>query len=151
MILQGFSPRVANLQSPRFSSYDSGYVTTSDVFANINSFFKAPAYTHDMATYAENTKAPFSVMELVSLKPTLLKLNATGFKGPALVLSGEYDWIVCGGYCVGEMEPSFDGLFGAGTGFETYIQPKTGHALNFATNATGSFTAIFAYLANHEL
>ena len=151
LVLQGFAPRVANLQSPKFSQYDPGYITTADVISNINNFFKAPAYESDVAQYAENTKAPFAISELVSLTPKLLNLDASAYKGPAFVISGEYDWIVCGGYCPGEMDASFGPLFKGAKDFETYVQPGSGHSLNFAVNATGAFGVIFDYLGRNGL
>lgn len=104
-----------------------------------------------MAQYAEDTKAPFAVSELVSLSPPLMNLDASDYKGPALVVSGEYDFIVCGGYCVGTLEPSFAGLFKGAKDFETYVQPGSGHSLNFAVNATGAFGVMFDYLARNGL
>lgn len=96
-------PPALTVQSHRFSAFDAGYITTGDVFANINWFFKAPAYTHDVAIRSEWIKQPLAVAELVSLTPSLLRLDATAFKGPALVITGEYDWILCGGYCEGQL------------------------------------------------
>ena len=150
--LQGFAPRVASLQSSRFSAFDPAYITTGDVFANINNFFKAPAYEHDVAEYSENHKSPFAISELLSsTTPNLLNLNASDFKGPALVISGEYDFIVCGGYCPGVLEESVAPLFMGSKGFETYIQPGAGHGTNFATNATGFYGVIFDYLRRSGL
>lgn len=94
--------KLQTVQSKRFAAFDPGYITNADVFGNINIFFKAPAYTHDVAEYSESTKQPSAISELISLTPSLLKLNATTFKGPALVISGEYDG-ACGGYCPNEL------------------------------------------------
>ena len=91
------------MQSRRFSAFDAGYITTGDIFANINWFFKAPAYTYEVAQRSEWAKQPFAIAELVSLTPSLLSLDATAFKGPALVITGEHDWILCGGYCQGQL------------------------------------------------
>ncbi|KAK4692596.1 hypothetical protein P7C71_g4643, partial [Lecanoromycetidae sp. Uapishka_2] len=151
IVLQGFSPRVANLQSPKFADFDAGYITTGNVIANINNFFKAPAYEHDVAAFSEATKQPFAIAELVSLAQPLLRLNATAYKGPALVISGEFDYIVCGGYCPGELDASFAPLFTGATEFETYVQPLSGHGTNFATNATGFYEVIFEYLGRNGL
>ena len=145
------SPRVANIQSHKFSAFDAGYITTRDVISNINNFFKAPAYEHDVAIFSESTKQPFAVSELVSLTSSLLKLNAKDYKGPALVISGEFDYILCGGYCPGELSASFDPLFTESKGFETYVQPAAGHGLNFHKNATGAFGVIFEYLEKNGI
>ena len=152
IVLEGLGPRVANIQNPAlFGAYDPGYVTTVDVFSNINSFFKAPAYEHDVAEFSEATKQPFAIAELISLNPSLLNVNASAFTGPALVISGEFDYIVCGGYCPNELDPSFRPNFLGAKGFETYVQPLAGHGTNFATNATGFYSVIFDYLSRNGL
>ena len=151
LILKSYRPRVANLQSPRFSAFDAGYITTRDVISNINNFFKAPAYEHDVAAFSEATKQPFAISELVSLAQPLLKINATEFKGPAMVMSGEFDYIVCGGYCPNELGPSFNPLFTGAKNFETHVQPASGHGTNFATNATGFYGVIFEYLGRNGI
>ena len=150
-VLEAFAPRVANLQSPHFAPFDPGYVTTRDVYSNINNYFKAPAYEPSVALYSETTKQPFAMAEFISLGSAYLHLNATAYKGAALVISGEYDFIVCGGYCAGELAASFAPLFGGAKDFETYIQPCAGHGLNFAINATGAYGVIFEYLARNGL
>ena len=149
--LQSFAPRVVNLQNPRFAVYDAGYVTTGDLLSHINTFFKAPDYEHDVAVFAESTKQPFAIAELVSVSFPLLKVNATAFKGPALVISGEYDFVICDGYCPNELEPSSEPLFQGAKDFETYVQPLAGHGNNFAVNATGFYGVIFEYLAKNGL
>lgn len=151
IVLEAFAPRVANLQSPKFAAFDPGYITTRDVFSNINNYFKAPAYEHDVAVFSESTKQPFTISEFTSLGPSYLNLNATAYRGAALVISGEYDFIVCGGYCPSELEASFAPLFSGAENFETYIQPLAGHGLNFAINATGAYGVIFKYLASNGL
>ncbi|KAG8525997.1 uncharacterized protein KY384_000759 [Bacidia gigantensis] len=144
LVLEGISPRIARVQdASKFADFDPGYVTTSDVFANINSFFKAPAYEHDVAAFSEANKQPFAISELVSLTPELLRLDARAFKGPTLVISGEYDHVVCGGYCPGELDASFKDKF---ADLETYVQPSAGHGINFATNTTAFFAKIGGFL-----
>ena len=151
IVLEAFAPHVANLQSPKFAGFDAGYITTGDVFSNINNFFKAPAYEHDVAVFSESTKQPFAISELISISPPFVNLSATAYRGPALVISGEYDFILCGGYCPGELEPSFAPLFSGAKNFETYVQPLAGHGLNYAINATGTYGVIFEYLAKNGL
>ena len=149
-VVLGVVPRVASIQDPaNFSSYDVGYLTDVDVYASINSFFKAPEYAHDVAQYLESTKLPFAVAEVASVSSAQLDINASAFKGPALVISGEYDHIVCGGYCPGELQPSFAGKFGGA--LETYVQPLAGHSLNFHLNTTGFFGVIDSFLSGHGL
>ena len=80
-----------------------------------------------------------------------LKFNATAYKGPALVISAEYNFILCGGYYPGELEASFVPLFSGAKHFKTYIQPLSGHGLNVVTNTIGAYEVIFEYLAKNGL
>ena len=152
IILQGFAPRIANLQdAQKFGAFDAGYITTGDVFANINSFFKAPEYEHDVAAFSEENKQPFAVSELLSVAPAVLEmtpntLDANAFEGPVLVISGEFDHILCGRYCPGELEASFGNNF---RNLKPYVQPLAGHGVNFATNTTGLYGKIFSFISEH--
>ena len=152
VILEGFSPRIANLQDPdKFGALDVGYLTTADVFANINSFFKAPFYEPDVADYVEKNKQPFAITEILSLRLTPAKIEQSNFTGPALVMSGEFDFIVCGGFCPGVMENSTKQMYSNSKDFEAYVQPGTGHALTFSKNATGSYDVISGFLERNGL
>lgn len=149
--LQGWAPRVARLQRPsEWSDLDFGYVTTGDVFSTINNFFKAGAYDHAVARFSEANKQPFAVGELVSIPLVSPRLNAPNFKGPTLVISGEFDFVVCGGYCRGVLDV-FRSLFRGSSDFQSYVQPKSGHDTNFATNATGFYGVIFDFLSKHNI
>ena len=81
----------------------------------------------------------------------LLKIDTTKYTAPALVISGEFDYIVCGGFCPGELDASFKAKFTGSEAFETYVQPGSGHGANFATNATGFYGVIFEYLGRNGL
>ena len=146
--LEGFVPRIARLQRPEknFASFDLSYVTTADVFAAINMFFKAPFYDRRVAHFGEATKQPFSLFELLTVGPT----PAPDYKGPVLVISGEFDFPTCAGYCPGALNiKGFRKFFPKVKALETYVQPNSGHVLNFAKNATGFYEAIFAFLDRH--
>lgn len=151
-LLLKFAPRVARLQRPlAFSAYDSGYLTTVDLFATIQDFFEAGAYDRAVAAFSDANKQPFAISELVSVSPGFLRNDAPKFKGPALAISGEYDSLLCDGYCPGVLDKPLRTLFRGSSDFESYVQPKTGHGLNFATNATGSYAVIFDFLSKHHL
>lgn len=149
--LEKFAPRVARLQRPRaFSAFDSGYLTTVDIFATIQDFFKAGAYDRAVAAFAEANKVPFGINEAVSLAAGFSPTDAPKFKGPALVITGEYDYLLCDGYCPGVLDQPLRTFFRGSSDFESYVQPKAGHGLNLATNATGSYAVIFDFLAKHQ-
>lgn len=148
VILQGFAPRIAQLQHPvTFASLDPEYLTTADIFANINQFFKSPDYDVGVAAYAEENKSPFAIAELVSLNPAFAQNNASGFKGAALVATGERDLVFCGGLCTEELlSVPLGEYFKGSKGFETYIQPGAGHGLVLTSNARDGFERIFEFL-----
>ncbi len=150
--LEGFAPRVARFQRPRsFIALDPGYITTKDVFSNIHNFFKGPAYDRDVARYSELTKQPFAISEFYSLLPQFVSNDAANFTGPALIITGEFDFIICGGYCPGVLDEPLRTIFRGSSNFEAYVQPKAGHGTNLATNATGFYGVIFDFLGKHGI
>lgn len=151
LTLEAFSPRVARLQRPAYSVFDSGYITTGDVFGNIHNFFKLGAYDRAVAAFSEATKQPFAISELLSLLPVYQRLDAPKFKGPTLVISGEYDFVLCGGYCPGVLDQPLRTYFRGSSDFQSYIQPKAAHGLNYATNATGSYGVVFDFLLKNHI
>lgn len=147
LVLVGLRPCIANFQSRfKFGSYDVGYISIADLSSNILSFFKAPMYEEDVAQFTFNNKQPFAMSEVVNLSPTQFNYDATAFKGPVLVINGEFDHIVCDGYCPGLLNASFGNKF---SNLETHMQPLAGHSLNFATNTTGFFGVIDSFLARN--
>ena len=141
--LQAFAPRIARLQRPRkFASFDSAYVTTVDVFSTITLLFRAPEYDRAIARLAEANKQPFSLFEIETFGGTA----APEYKGPVLVISGEFDFPICGGVCTGVLDDGLRGIFPKAKVVESYVQPRAGHSSNFANNATGSYEEIFAFL-----
>ena len=119
------------------------------MFSNINQFFKAPDYDVGVATYAEKTKFPFGIAEALLLNPAFANDDAgrAGFKGAALVATGERDFVFCAGLCTEELlAVPLKGLFKGAKGFETYIQPGAGHGLALAKNTRDGFERIFEFL-----
>ncbi|KAI9757587.1 MAG: hypothetical protein M4579_003399 [Chaenotheca gracillima] len=142
---EAFDLHVASLQNPRkWSNRDPGYVTWGDVYANINTFFKKPLYTVGAVEFTDATKQPFAIAELVTVG--LLNFDASKFTGPALYLNGEFDFLICGGYCPGVADQPARTFFSGSRNFQTRIQPNTGHGLNFHKNAIDSYTIITDFL-----
>lgn len=85
----------------------------------------------------------------MSLNPAFANNDAgrAGFKGAALVVTGERDLIFCAGLCTERLlsEPLKE-LFKGAKKFETYIQPGAGHGLALAKNARDGFERIFQFL-----
>ncbi|KAH6661673.1 Alpha/Beta hydrolase protein [Halenospora varia] len=134
--LQAKQLRLASLQNPaKWSRYDGGYSTWVDIYANIEGFFKAPFYDPSVAQYTEDTKQPSGLVETITVRTT--NLTSPDFTGPVMVISGEYDFLACGGYCPGVLEMGANTTFPASKSLVTYPQPGSGHAINFSLNATG--------------
>ena len=112
--LTGAGFRVANKQDPkRWGHLDSGYLTTSDLYATTYIYFKDPYFEHRAAEWTHNVAAePFAVGEWISL--TASYDNYNNVTAPVLVLQGKYDVASCGGNCVGVVEEGWlrDNTFG---------------------------------------
>jgi len=97
----GAGPRVAKLQNPkRWSHLDSGYLTSSDLFATAYVYFAEPYFNHYVAEWAHYVASePFAIGELPSVLET--QINYSDIKAPVFILQGQYDVSACGGNCVG--------------------------------------------------
>lgn len=145
--LLGFAPRIARIQDPkRFSLYDYAYTVTADVYATITIFFKAPDYDRAIARFLEATKGPFSLFEILTFGGT----PSPAYKNPVLVISGEFDYPICGGVCTGVLDDGLKDVF-PNAPVDTYVQPGAGHATNFALNAPSFYGEIFKWLGKKGL
>ncbi|KAI7969164.1 hypothetical protein EIK77_006069 [Talaromyces pinophilus] len=99
--LAGAGLRVANLRDPgRWSDLDSGYLTSSDLYAESYVYFAEPYFDHSVAEWAYRVASePFALGELPSLLAT--DIDYGNITAPVLVLQGKYDVSACGGNCVG--------------------------------------------------
>ncbi|KAI9721798.1 MAG: hypothetical protein M1812_002133 [Candelaria pacifica] len=137
--------RIASTQSPsKFSDRDTGYVTWTDVYTNAEAFFHQPDYEPDALNFSEDTKMPFGIAELLSLQT--VDLNATNFRGPVLVLDGEYDFLACGGFCPGILQSGAEPFFKSSSNLATAVHPGAGHGFNFCNNATGSYGVMLDFV-----
>jgi hypothetical protein len=73
------------------------------------------------------------VMEVITLGITPL---GTNFTGPVLVLTGEYDFIFCTGFCGGILVPGAESTF-PNSDLEVYMQPDSGHGINLSVSTNG--------------
>lgn len=133
------------------------YLTWSDITANIYAFLYPPTITADAALYSEKTKQPVTVGELLTIgnaPPT-----ASRYTGPVLIITGRQDNIYCGGDCTVPAAPGTNSnviqagaaAFPSASKFEAYIQPDTGHAMNFHFNATGYYEVVQQFLGSQGL
>lgn len=77
-----------------------------------------------MVIYIEKTKSPLAIVEVELLNPAFANNNAgkAGFKGAALVATGERDLLFCLGLCIDDLlDLSLKNIFQRAKGFEIYI------------------------------
>jgi hypothetical protein len=67
------------------------------------------------------------------------------------VINGEYDFLVCSGYCPGVTDEPSASNFNSSSAFKVDIVPKTGHGLNFHTNAPETYGTIIDFLKEHGI
>ncbi|RFU77877.1 hypothetical protein TARUN_4345 [Trichoderma arundinaceum] len=141
----GAGLRVARTQNPvRWGQLDSGYLTTSDLYAETYVYYAAPYFEHRVAEWTYNVASqPFAVGELPSLLATTIEY--CNIKAPVLVLQGQFDVSACGGNCVGVVNGTKDIFTGAKV-LEYVDNLPAGHNLNFHKIAPKAFQKIFAFL-----
>jgi hypothetical protein len=71
-------------------------------------------------------------MEVITLGITPL---GTNFTGPVMILTGEYDFIFCTGYCSGILVPGAEKTFPNSKDLQVYTQPDSGHGINLSVRA----------------
>ncbi|KAK0620440.1 Alpha/Beta hydrolase protein [Immersiella caudata] len=148
--IEAVALRVAAEQQPgRWGKLDTGYLTPVDLYANVGSFFKAPDYSHEVAKYADSVKTPFAVTELVN--DNNVPSPPFAFKGPAMIISGKYDFIFCDSDCDDVLENPGRQAFANSRAFTAVSYPGAGHGLNLHLNAAGSFKEITDFLRANGL
>ncbi|KUI53201.1 1-acylglycerol-3-phosphate O-acyltransferase [Cytospora mali] len=137
--------RVAKIQDPeRWGDLDSGYLTSSDLYAETYVYFSEPYFERRVAEWTyEVASEPFAVGELPSLLATTIAYkNVTS---PTLLLQGEFDVSACGGNCVGVLD-SIKGNFSAAPVVETVDNLPAGHNLFLHKIAPKAFNIVFDFL-----
>lgn len=136
--------------------YPCGYMASSDLTALQYAFLYPGKFDMDLAIQGEQTKQPVTTGELLTIGSAP---KSSPFSGPVLVLTGEHDVPFCGGNCYGQVPgtntstiPQDVALaYPAASTFEAYIQPSTGHGINFHHNATAAYEVVQAFLAKNGL
>ncbi|KAH4853287.1 hypothetical protein HBI70_235290 [Parastagonospora nodorum] len=137
-------------------NYPSGYLVSSDLTSLQYAFLYPDNYDINLALMGEQTKQPVTTGELLTIGSSP---SSSPFTGPVLVITGEHDVPFCGGNCYGKLPNSTAANIPAGVAaaypgskaFEAYIQPGTGHGLNFQYNATAGYQVIQDFLSRHGL
>ncbi|KAJ5307011.1 hypothetical protein N7508_006026 [Penicillium antarcticum] len=168
IILTGFSMNAsfmgmfisgANFVQARFnkhqeSDYSAGYFTSGDITNNMYLYFAPGHFDMDILTYAEATKQPSTIGELLTVASMAPENN---FGGPVYIINGDKDIPFCGGDCfatggaAASIAAAAEPVFPSASCFSAYIQPNTGHGINLHHNATGAYQQIHNFLEAHGL
>ncbi|KAF2092483.1 alpha/beta-hydrolase [Rhizodiscina lignyota] len=142
--------RIARLQQPyRWGDLDSGYITSSDLFAETYVYFAAPHFSHDVAEWTYNVASqPFAIGEL----PTVLEttIDYSKIKAPVLLLQGQFDVSACGGDCVGLINTTAT-LFNNSKRVQYVDDLPAGHDLNLHYIAPKAFQMVFDFLKKERV
>jgi hypothetical protein len=132
-----------------------GYLTWSDIGSNQYAFTTPPFYDPAIGVFSELTKQPVTMGEILSLNNP--PPPAAAFTGPVQIITGNEDFIYCGGNCTATMGkaasiPAMASVaFPKSSKFEAYIQPNTGHAINVHYNATAAYKVMNDFLKANGL
>jgi hypothetical protein len=166
--LESMGLRIANTQSEgRWVGLDNQYLTSGDIAGNAAFFFHGDSYDRQMLWYSDSVAQPLAIIELLTL--TTLITGPSNFHGPVMVctpifslscseelivyqvISGEFDFPLCGGNCTGVLRGPAEIFFSKATDLQTVVHPKTGHAINYSFNATGAYAVMLDYLHKHQV
>lgn len=137
-------------------NYPSGYFSHSDLTSLQYAFLFPGMYDVGFALEAEKTKQPVTPGEILTIGNAP---KVSMFTGPVFVITGQHDVPFCGGNCYGmaqnitavNIPAGVKTAYPAASAFEAYIQPNTGHGLNFQYNATAGYQVILDFLASNGL
>lgn len=131
------------------SKYASGYLVSANANSNEFLFFYPAHFDPGMLAFAEKSKQPASVGELLTVGSLPMKSN---FEGPVFVITGSNDLPFCGGDCLStggassSIPAAAKAVFPSAKKFTTVIQPNTGHGLNMHYNATAGYKKLSSFL-----
>ena len=76
--------------------------------------------------------------------------NVDKYHGPALLMSGEVDYIFCDGFCPGIFEEPAKTIY-KNAKLQLAIHPGTSHNINLHKNATGAYEVVTDFLKSNGL
>ncbi|TVY40706.1 hypothetical protein LSUB1_G002412 [Lachnellula subtilissima] len=147
LILTGFSYNGSNPNN--FALAAQLQIASSQNPAKWNRLDTAPDYDLAVVEYTEYNKAPFAIGELLTV--TAIDILPVAFKGVAMVIAGQHDFIFCQSQCDDVIEHPATEIFSQASAFKAVSYPGSGHGINFALNATGAYEEIFSYLGANGL
>ncbi|MCJ1446737.1 MAG: hypothetical protein MMC23_007243 [Stictis urceolatum] len=148
-LLRSFQHRIAQKSNPAlYGDRDTGYLTWVDKFAQVLNYFNEPNYELGAVQFAEAAKEPYALTEFLTLLSG--PQNVDKYHGPALLMSGEVDYIFCDGFCPGIFEEPAKTIY-KNAKLQLAIHPGTSHNINLHKNATGAYEVVMDFLKSNGL
>ncbi|KAJ3503956.1 hypothetical protein NMY22_g18073 [Coprinellus aureogranulatus] len=147
---------VAAEQNPKkFKGLPTTYVISNNGINDQQNFFTYGGYEKAVVGPAGEAKQPCTLGELLSiLEPIPTDSPASAYTNPVLVVTGDKDYIFCGGDCYQQVNGVnlVEGTKNAypdvpASDFSTYIPAKTGHGVNLHLSAPETFGEIQKWIA----
>ncbi|KAF8955634.1 hypothetical protein BDZ97DRAFT_1856429 [Flammula alnicola] len=145
-----FGLTIASQQNPsRFGSLSNSYLATESIINDQVDFFDFPFFDQKVLQLASDTKGTLTLGELISLGASV----AANYTNPVFVVTGEHDFIFCGGNCYQSMNGSANlieptkVLFPAVQTFDFFIPANVGHGINLHFGAPEVFAKIQSWIA----
>ncbi|KAJ2929160.1 hypothetical protein H1R20_g7923, partial [Candolleomyces eurysporus] len=148
--LATFGWEIASLNNPkRFTALQSSYITSHDISNIQQNFFRFGNYDPAILKEVEATKWTATLGELLTQGAP----PAPNYTNPVLVVTGDKDYIFCGGNCY---QTTADGsnliegsksAFPNVSNFSTIIPAEVGHGVNYHLNAADTYARINDWVA----
>ncbi|KAK3657713.1 hypothetical protein LTR22_009265 [Elasticomyces elasticus] len=125
--------------------YDHGYLATGDLSAFQANFLGPEQFDPAILAFAATIGQPLAIGEILTIGSEIASLNT--FRGPVLVVTGEYDVPFCGGSCYNGASPNSSipaqsQQYWTNTSISTVIVPGAGHALNLEYSHPSTYKSI---------
>ncbi|KXJ92017.1 Alpha/Beta hydrolase protein [Microdochium bolleyi] len=124
-----------------------GYIAPQNMSGVHQNFFAPDNFDPKILKTAYALGQPVTYGELLTLgAPASVK---SGFTGPVLVITGDYDLPFCGGNCTmpgSTLLENSKPLLSKSSHFETFVVPESGHGLNFEYSWPTTYGKILGFL-----
>ncbi|KAK4507732.1 hypothetical protein PRZ48_001467 [Zasmidium cellare] len=142
-------------KNPALATYVDGYLAPADASAVQTNFFAPGDFDPNILQFATQTGQPVTIGELLTIGGSTGSMNP--FKGPVLIVTGEYDVPYCGGNCLAAPtgynsipETSKKYLPNASP-FKVDIIKGAGHGLNYQYTHTTTYNDILSFFEQNGL
>ncbi|KAL5492121.1 hypothetical protein ACEPAI_3568 [Sanghuangporus weigelae] len=141
----------AELNNTKFGTLSSAYTTSANIINIQQIFFLYPEFTRMSLEFIQDHKGVFTIVELLTISEAISQ-EAPEFNGYVLVVSGDKDFIVCGGNCFQATDGSENlleasqKLFPSASNFSINIPARTGHLINGHFSAPETFRFITEWI-----